>query len=97
MPKRTLPLSHDFIAAVSRAAAGVAGPFTTHWPMPGALGGIVSFNTFEQWQRFVEELSLHNEIPSIVAVKYARALKLFLLAWIDADLIRPPRLSAWQP
>jgi hypothetical protein len=41
--------------------------------MPGALGGMISFNAFDQWQAFVATLSLHAGIPLIVAAKYARA------------------------
>lgn len=88
MTRRDLPLSDSFVSAARRAADDIAGPFVVPWPMPGSLGGFVSFETFERWKDFVAALSLHDRIPTIVSAKYARAQKLMLLAWIDADLLK---------
>ncbi len=87
-----MPLSSDFVVAVRRAADGFPGPFVIPWPMPGALGGLVSFDTFERWHAFVAGLSLHGGIPLIVAAKYARAQKLMLVGWVDPDLMKAAEL-----
>src|SRR6266851_548531 len=92
MPSRTMPLSSDFVVAVRRAADGFPGPFVIPWPMPGALGGLVSFDTFERWHAFVAGLSLRSGIPLIVAAKYARAQKLMLVGWVDPDLMKAAEL-----
>ncbi|MBY3094913.1 hypothetical protein HFO65_29975 [Rhizobium laguerreae] len=41
-----------------------------------------------QWSAFFLSFTLHPGVPAIVQAKYARALKLHLLAWLDSDLIK---------
>jgi hypothetical protein len=60
--------------------------------MPGNLGAIVSFDTFDNWERFLRRLDLHAGIPDTVAAKFIRAQKLYLLGWVDADLIKAGEL-----
>lgn len=62
--------------------------------MPGRLDAIVSFASFAEWQAFILDLGLRHGIPDIVAVKYERALKLHLLAWIDFDIIKAGEMVA---
>jgi hypothetical protein len=74
-------------------------PLAIPWPMPGDLGGFVTFARFEEWQEFVLGLGLRRNVPEIVAAKFERAQKLFLLAWIDIDLIKagePVALTALE-
>jgi hypothetical protein len=44
--------------------------------MLGGLGGQVSFSTFAEWRSFV-----------LVVRKFERAQKLYVLTWLDFDLI----------
>jgi hypothetical protein len=48
----------------------------------------------DEWRAFVAALSLDPRIPDIIRLKFERAQKLFLLGWIDADLIKGAELVA---
>jgi len=63
------------------------------WPMPGNLGGFVSFDRFDQWRAFVLQLGLRQKVPPIIAAKFDRAHKLLLLTWLDFDLIKAAELT----
>ena len=67
-------------------------PLILPWPSPGNFGGFLSFSTVDKWRDFVLGLSLDHAIPEVVAAKFRRAQKLFLLGWIDADLIKTGEL-----
>ncbi|MBV2150020.1 hypothetical protein KRZ98_17390 [Sphingobium sp. AS12] len=69
-------------------------PYTLHWPSAGKADGFVRFDEPLQWRAFVEGLSLDPLIPAIVRRKYERAQKLYLLGWIDTDLIKAGELVA---
>ena len=56
--------------------------------------GFVQFDTADQWRAFVAGLGLDPLIPQIVRAKYARAQKLYLLGWIDLDLVKAGELVA---
>jgi hypothetical protein len=64
------------------------------WPVVGNLGAFRSFATVDAWKGCVADLSLRSGIPTIVAAKYSRAQRLYLLAWLDADLIKAGELIA---
>lgn len=64
------------------------------WPAPGNPVAFWHFNTPDEWRRFVNTLSLDPRIPDIVHLKFERARKLFLLGWIDIDLIKGAELVA---
>lgn len=64
------------------------------WPDPCAPGGLVVFETADAWRAAVAALSLSSAIPDVVRLKYARAQKLYLLGWIDIDLIKAGELVA---
>lgn len=87
-------MNSDFIDAIETAATRIPGPLLVPWPMPGNLGGFISFDTFSQWRRFALQFRLRDGIPEIVARRFDRAHKLLLLAWIDADLIKAAELHA---
>ena len=89
-----MPLTSDFLNAITVAADRSPGPLVVPWPMPGNLGGFETFENFTQWREFVLGFSLHGRIPQIVTAKYDRALKLHLLTWIDFDLIKAGELIA---
>src|SRR4051812_29273621 len=87
-------VSERFLSMVSAAADAAPGPLVLPWPAPGKPAGFRSFETFFEWCDVVLELSVSQAIPRITAEKYERAQRLFLLAWIDADLIKAGELAA---
>jgi hypothetical protein len=87
-------LSSGHLDAVGLKADRASDPLVIPWPMPGNLGGFLSFATFAEWQRFVLRFDLHPAIPQIVSAKFGRAHKLHLLAWVDLDLIKAGELVA---
>jgi hypothetical protein len=69
-------------------------PMVLIWPAPGNPVAFWHFNTPEEWRAFVATLSLDPRVPDIVRLKFERAQKLFLLGWIDTDLIKGAELVA---
>jgi hypothetical protein len=55
---------------------------------------MLRFGNPNEWRAFVASLSLDPRIPDIVRLKFERAQKLFLLGWLDADLIKGAELVA---
>lgn len=71
-----------------------ADPLLLMWPAPGQPAAVLRFDHPEDWRAFVRSLSLDDRIPDIVRLKFERAQKLFLLGWLDADLIKGAELVA---
>ncbi|WP_322084555.1 hypothetical protein [Burkholderia sp. BCC1972] len=69
-------------------------PLLLPWPVQGNPGGLIQFDHPEQWRTFITGLDMDARIPDVVRLKYARAQKLYLLGWIDADLIKAGELVA---
>jgi hypothetical protein len=69
-------------------------PFTIPWPAPGMPGAFLAFERAEDWRAFVLRLDLDARIPLVVRAKFARALGLLYLAWIDFDLVKAAELVA---
>jgi hypothetical protein len=89
-----LALTQAFIDAVGAGADRSLGPLVVPWPAPGNPAAFRSFSTFAEWRAFVKDLGLRAPIPEIVSLKFERAQKLHLLAWIDFDLIKAGELVA---
>jgi hypothetical protein len=70
-------------------------PLIIQWPVPGNIGGFLSFATLDEWRKFIQSLSLHVGAPYIVEGKFHRAQKLYFLGWIDADIIKAGELIAF--
>jgi hypothetical protein len=87
-------LTTKFLDAVAMAEDRSSNPLLVPWPMPGNLGGCLSFSAFAEWQAFVLDLSLRRAVPDSVASKFERSQKLHLLAWIDGDLFMAGELIA---
>ena len=87
-----MPLPPKYLDAIAGARAPSSGPLVVPWPMPGNLGGLVTFTTFAEWRSFVLALSPRRTFPEIVARKFERAQKLYVLAWLDFDLIKAGEL-----
>ena len=62
--------------------------------MPGNPASLPSFETFSAWREFVLQFSLHPALPLIVSAKFERAQKLYILTWIDFDLVKAGELIA---
>lgn len=86
-------LTTEFLDAVARGAERLAGPLTMPWP--GNLGGLVEFPTFAAWREFILQFGLRDGVPDIVTAKFARAHKLYVLTWLDFDLIKAGELVAF--
>ncbi len=69
-------------------------PLLMPWPIPGNPGGFIQFDHAEQWRTFIACLGMDARIPDVVRIRYVRAQKLYLLGWIDADLIKAGELVA---
>ncbi|RIV82657.1 hypothetical protein D2V17_15200 [Aurantiacibacter xanthus] len=69
-------------------------PLVLPWPEAGAPGGLVTFEDAASWRDVVAGRSPSPFVPAMVGIKYARAQKLYLLGWIDTDLIEAGDLVA---
>lgn len=69
-------------------------PLVLNWPDAGSPVATMTFATPDAWRAFVTRLSLNPGVPAVTRLKYERAQKLFLLGWIDADLIKSAELVA---
>ncbi|WP_158898749.1 hypothetical protein [Burkholderia sp. L27(2015)] len=69
-------------------------PLLIPWPVPGNMGGFIQFERADQWHMFVRSFDIDCRVPDPIRLKYARAQKLYLLGWIDADLIKVGELIA---
>ena len=69
-------------------------PFRMMWPTTGNPAGWVTFATFPEWRAFALALNLTRMVPDTVAARFDRALKVYLLAWLDFELIKIGELIA---
>jgi len=69
-------------------------PLVLYWPAPGVPLAQLEFASLEAWRRFIEGMAIDPLIPSVVQLKFQRALKLYYLAWIDGHLIKAGELVA---
>lgn len=82
-----MPLDPEFLDTAALAATRHPGSQVMLCPRPGDPMGIGPFGSFAEWQQFVLQFDLPAAIPQIVTRKFERALKLYVLAWIDIDLM----------
>ncbi|NSY94316.1 hypothetical protein G6L60_01180 [Agrobacterium tumefaciens] len=64
------------------------------WPSPGLPGGMIQFNEPDEWRRFIVGVGIDARIPDIVQLKFRRAQALYLLGWIDLDVLKAGELAA---
>ncbi|RQS48537.1 hypothetical protein DIE00_11405 [Burkholderia sp. Bp8989] len=69
-------------------------PLIVPWPVSGNPGALLTFRDFVAWRDFILDRSVHSAIPEIVAAKYRRAQRLYMLGWIDVDLVKAGELAA---
>lgn len=89
-----MPDADHFLQDLAGKLARPDGPLTLPWPQPGAPAGFRTFANLADWTTCLDDLGLRSGIPDIVAAKYRRAQKLYLVAWIDTDLIKAGELVA---
>ncbi|CEG10427.1 hypothetical protein BN961_03867 [Afipia felis] len=82
-------LDLDHIQLAARAA-----PLIIAWPSPGLPGGMIQFNESDEWRRFIVGLGIDARIPDIIQLKFRRAQALYLLGWIDLDVLKAGELTA---
>lgn len=82
-------LDLDHIQLAARDA-----PLIIPWPSPGLTGGMIQFNEPDEWRRFIVGLGIDPRIPDIVQLKFRRAQTLYLLGWIDLDVLKAGELAA---
>ncbi len=80
----------DLVDQLSPASASRLLP----WPGVGQLPGLRSFESFDEWKFYLSQLALTSQVPMPVLEKYQRAQKLYLLGWLDGDLIKAGELVA---
>lgn len=71
-----------------------AEPLVLIWPGDGNPAAFWTFAEPAEWRNFVVRLSLDPRIPDITRLKFQRAQKLFLLGWLDVDLMKGAELVA---
>jgi hypothetical protein len=89
-----MDFSDELLRALAAAGDRPANPLHIVWPVPGNPAGVIECSTFSDWHGFVRRLGLQQVTPDIVRLKFERAQKLYLLAWLDFDLIKAGELAA---
>ena len=70
-------------------------PFTIPWiHTPRTPSGLRSFSDFREWAAYVESLDLHPNVWVQTRHRWSRVLKIYILAWLDIDLIKAGELAA---
>jgi hypothetical protein len=69
-------------------------PVVLAWPTQGNAGGFISFEKSADWRAFVQSLDIDKRIPETVRAKFARALTLYLLGWVDFSVVKAGELAA---
>src|SRR5258708_35682117 len=88
-------MTPQFLNAAASAAAEQPGPLAIPWPVPGNPGGGRIFETFSEWCEVIVGLGLNQAVPLPERTKFERAQKLYVLGWIDGDLIKAGELIAF--
>jgi hypothetical protein len=91
---RVMTIAPDFLTALAFASEKSPGSRTLPWPSPGMPGGFVEFPDFAMWQRVILGFRLSAGVPLNVADLFDRALKLYLVAWLDFDLVTSGEMAA---
>lgn len=71
-----------------------AMPLVLPWPSPGLPGGFLQFDDPEAWRSFIVSLGIDDRVPDIVRAKFARAQTLYLMGWVDLDVLKAGELAA---
>ncbi len=70
-------------------------PFAIPWiHTPQTPSGLRIFHNFQEWEAYVESLDLHPNVWGQTRHRWSRVLKIYLLSWLDVDLIKAGELAA---
>lgn len=89
-----MTIAPDFLTALAFAAEKIPGSRTLPWPSPKLLGGLVTFADFAEWQQVILSFRLSTGVPLNMVGLFDRALKLYLAAWLDFDLVTAGEMAA---
>ena len=89
-----MAITAEFLEILALAATKSPGIAMLAWPTQGNPGGFISFSSYDDWQSFILNLNLRPGLPDIVVQKFERAIKLYLVAWVDMDLLKAGELVA---
>jgi len=89
-----MTIAREFLDALALAATKFPGARTIPWPSPGMPGGFVEFPSFAEWQRVIVGFQLPAGVPGNMVDLFDRALKLYLTAWLDFDLVTAGEMAA---
>jgi hypothetical protein len=84
--------SGEFLASLVEQLQPASNSRLLPWPGAGVLPGLRSFESFEAWRSYLSQWELTSTVPQPVLEKYRRAQKLYLLGWLDVDLIKAGEL-----
>ncbi|WP_051956084.1 hypothetical protein [Beijerinckia mobilis] len=90
-----MTITSEFLVALAHAAEISPGERTIPWPSPGAPGGFVTFANFAEWQKIICGFRLASGVPHDMVDLFDRALKLYLAAWLDFDLVVAGEMAAF--
>jgi hypothetical protein len=76
-----MPITAEFLGAITLAATRFPGPKVMLCPRPGDRVGMAPFDNFADWQQFVLEFTLPDAIPAVVRTKFERVQKQYIIAW----------------
>lgn len=89
-----MAMTEDFLEGLSMMADRSPGPRHLPWPIPGNPGALVEFSAFADWRDFFMAFRLPGGVPGHMTDAFDRALKIALLAWVDADLYVAAEMAA---
>lgn len=88
-------LMSDKLNAACMVVDRASEPLTIRWPARGNLvTNFIQFSNFAKWRHFMLQFSVNDSIPNVVANKFERAQKLYILGWIDGELIKVGEMAA---
>lgn len=90
-----MTIAPSLLISLATAAETCPGPRVIPWPAPRQPGGLVTFANFFEWQQVILSFRLPVGVPLAVGELFDRALKLYLAAWLDFDLVMAAKLAAF--
>jgi hypothetical protein len=89
-----MTITPDFLTALAVSAEKFPGSRILPWPAPGMPAGLIEFADFTQWQQVILSFRLAAGVPGNMADLFDRAIKLYLAAWLDFDLVTIGEMAA---
>jgi hypothetical protein len=91
--RRADDIPTELLEAINKGVDRSSAPLMFPRPVPGSSAAVTSFATFADWSEYVRGFQVSEAIPLTVRTKLSRASKLYLLAWIDPDLVTVGELT----